>query len=158
MLMLYSYALTAGIMIYRVPDLGVNYIHQPRYVKTYSIGLWGCAWGLLSLYVVKGTASSYVKSYKNILYVAVFLIMLVQFIHARHAWNAQKYNIVWQKNHAARIVYYGGDEFLGKPCPEVNAKSKICRMGQKRRETLVGFLKDNKLNVFSERIRQDYLY
>ena len=158
MLMLYSYALTAGIMMYRVPDFGVNYIHSPRYVKTYQIGLWGCAWGLLSLYAVKGVTSSYVKLYKNVLYVAVFLIMLVQFVHAGRAWNAQKYNIAWQKRHAAKIVYYGGDELFGKPCPEANPRYPICKMDHERRDTLVGFLKINKLNVFSERIRQDYLY
>lgn len=160
MLMLYSYALTAGIVIYRVPEFGVNYMHQIRYVRTYQIGLWGCAWGLLSLYTVKTATTSRVKLYRYILYATVLFVISIQIIHARQAWVGQKYNIAWQKQHAAKIAYYGGDKILGKPCPEVKPgyPFPICKMDQVKRETLVGFLKEKKLNVFSERIRQNYLY
>lgn len=158
MLMLYSYALTAGIMVYRVPDFGADYIHQPRYVKTYLIGLWGCLWGLMSLYSLKRETGGKEKLYKKLLYVAVVIVLVVQLVLINHAWTGQKYNIAWQKNHAAKILYYGGDKTLGRPCPETGARFPICKMSPEKREMLIGFLKENKLNVYSERIRKDYLY
>ena len=86
------------------------------------------------------------------------MVILSQLVLAGQAWKAQKYNIAWQKKHAAKILFYGGDEILGSPCPETKARSPICKMYPAKRDGLVGFLKDNNLNVFSESIRRKYLY
>ena len=156
MLMLYSYVLVAGIMIYRIPNFGADYMHQPRYIKAYQIGLWGCVWGLLSLYSVKSLTSEKKHLVINGLYFAAGLVLIVQLFITNHAWNAKNPINAWHKKHAANIIYYSGENVLEKECTKVS--SRICRTDPETRKRLIGFLKEEKLNVFSERIRKDYLY
>ena len=162
MLMLYSYALTAGIMFYRVPVFGYEYMHQPRYFRVYNIGLWGSALVLLSIYYVKSTSGGTVavtrRKIRWLLYFAVFIVVGVQLTLANHAWKDKKYQLAWQKQHAKNIIYYSGDTDFGVPCTKAKASFPICSMNSSKREELIGFLENEKLNVFSERIRKDYLY
>lgn len=155
-LMLYSYLFIAGIAFYRVPIFGHEYLHQPRYVREYQIGLWGSILALLSMYCVKNEMNKAMVA-RKVLYLAVVIVVGAQSILINKAWESRKHVIAWQNNHAKKILYYSSYTAEGKPCTKGKASFPICRMEKSRRERLVGFLEDNKLNVFSERIRGDYL-
>ncbi len=152
-LMLYSYALLAGILVYRIPDHGIGYLHSPRYIRAYQIGLWGMLMCYI-LYFMNLSVVGREKIRKGMMTVAVIL-MLVQtgLIHVE--WKAGKYVNRYSEKAAARLIYYSGEHDIGEPCNE-KTPGPICQMKEGERARLIGFLKENRLNVFSDSIRSRY--
>lgn len=152
-LMLYSYALIAGILLYRVPDFGIGYLHSPRYIRAYQIGLWGMLMCYI-LYFMNMTAVGRENVRKGVTVVASFLI-LIQVCLILVEWGNSKYINKYSEEAAARLIYYSGESDIGKPCNKKTA-GPICNMTDSERARLIGFLKDKRLNVFSDTIRSRY--
>jgi len=154
MLTLYSYALIAGIMIYRVPTFGYEYFHQPRYVLSYQIGLWGCILGLLSLHISKRPAPSLSKA---LFYLGTSAIIIIQILLVNIAWKSPPYLAIWQKEHAKNILFFSSERDKGKPCSKGKMSFPICKMHPEKRNSIIEFLEKERLNVFSSRIQKAYL-
>ena len=153
-LMLYSYALIAGIIVYRVPDFGINYLHSPRYFSSYQIGFWGMILGMIMIYIHKMETTN-IK--QKSIFVGVFTILLLMHIwYIDKAWNHQVYIKKYNENEANRMLYLAGEQALDMPCKK-DSRVRICTMNPQERDRVLNFLKENKLNVFSERIYQSSL-
>jgi hypothetical protein len=155
-LMLYSYALMAGIFVYRIPGYGVEGLHQPRYVRSYQIGLWGCLWVMLSVYWHRVSVIDNGRLLRRLFLFVSVSLLLTQLALSTHAWKGKKYELAWQDRLGSHILYYGGDQINGVPCPEGRSPLKLCKLKDKNRNKAVGFLKEKQLNVFSDRIRGAY--
>lgn len=153
MLMLYSYALIAGVLVYRIPDFGVGYLHSPRYIRAYQPGLWGALLCFIAVYSQKHTEMN--KYLKNTVAGIFVFLFILQFSYINLAWKSSGYINKYSQGEAKRMFYYAGDSEQNSPC-KANSPEKICKLKASERERLLGFLKENELNVFSPRIQDAY--
>ena len=156
-LMFYSYALIAGILLYRVPQFGIGYLDSPRYVRAYQIGLWGLVWGYISLYANHYKDNRWQVYLNKALMTAASLMIILQIAIIGIIWNIRDRDITWNREHAANILFYSGDAKNGRSCTDNKKPYPICNMDEEYRSRILSFLKAHELNAFSPRLQRDYL-
>lgn len=142
-LMLFSMGMIAGIILYRVPELGAEYINQPRYARPLGIGVVGALWILMD--VARTEPSTHEVRPRARVAVALAAVLVVAFIYtAIVGWSQAPYIRLSQYRQAAAIVSFSGN--ARGPCI---MSGPLCRMDKKDREAVLGFLRDRRLNMFS---------
>ena len=152
MLLILSYGLILAIILYRVPNFGINVLHSPRYSITYQLGLWGCGLIIAALFMSNDLRSKY-KTF-TLTAIAVCLLMLQSLFIVR-AWRSSPYIVNYSETHAEQVLYYAGISETEAPCPE-SGGSKFCRLREGNKQKFVEFLQKNELNFFNPRILRQH--
>ena len=157
-LMLLFYGGVAAILIVRVSVFGASYFWQPRYVFLYQLSIVA-----LMLMAVDAMASAVpapevgarrVPVVRVIAVALACMLLLLQCQLSAWTWSRARYSIGYQKRLARQI-----GELAAHPdrtpdnCPRALL---VCRYPPEQRRELVGFLADNKLNVFSPDFQARY--
>lgn len=151
-LMLMSYAMVLGIMVYRVPHFGFHYFNQTRYVRGFALGLVGATWVLLA-----SNPGCYASEWKRY-YVAtmrvalVSLVMLAYLLAAERSWRESGSILAYHRHEAESILQY--QRTNGVHCDHY--MQPVCDWNKAVAQATVGFLSANRLNVFSPVLRERY--
>lgn len=149
-LMLVSYALTAGIVVGRVPTFGWEYLHQPRYVIFYQTGLVAIAVMFvyrLGLVSNEATARRPLGGIESAGIIVITLLLIVaQLVVARQSWNLPRYLTPYWQNASLVMQRLLEDPSNVEQCPDILS---VCEYPVERREHLMGLLAQHQLNVFS---------
>lgn len=155
-LMLYSYGTIAGIVVGRVPQFGIDYIEQPRYVAFYLIQI--IAILLMAFSIIRDepetTQSVGGKKLASAIMMANALFFIVTFMpYARSAWAIIPYVHRYQQAEINKIVEIYEDP--GKIPPRCNTNSiTICGWPKSDRAKLTNLLAEYKLNMFNAEFRR----
>lgn len=146
-LMLLSYALTAGIIVTRVPEFGWSYVYQPRYIIFYQIAT--VAIVVLMHRRVTNPISSWVSHRTEAIFaVAIVLILaLFQLAVTRSSWQLVPYlTSYWQNASFSLGSSAVNPDIRPEQCP---ASYDFCNYDPAKRAKLIGLLKQHNLNIFS---------
>lgn len=150
-LMLVSYALTAGIIAGRVPTFGWGYLHQPRYVLFYQLGLVAIA----IMFVHRLGGGGYLdtdrrRSSAHLETVGILLVSIVlvstQLFVTRASWNVPRYLTPYWQNASLVMQRLVDDPSNVSECPDILS---VCEYAPEQRERLMGLLVRHQLNIFS---------
>lgn len=147
-LMLTSYALIAGIVVGRVSTFGWSYLHQPRYVLFYQLGLIAIA--LLFVHrlalssVAPGTRPFRFEKFA-VLTISLALL-LVQVAVARASWQLPRHLTPYWQNASLVMQRLADDPTNAASCPDILS---VCEYPVEQRERLMGLLAEHQLNIFS---------
>ncbi len=155
-LMLVAYALTAGIIISRVPAYDWNYLHQPRYVMSYQMSLVAVAVLFQQRLCQIDLDASRVRLWIERTVVVVMLAMLlsVQWYVSRANWGLPHYLTPYWQNAALSMQTLAADPLQEPgPCPDIMT---VCGYPAERRAKLMGLLMEKQLNIFSPAFQMRY--
>ena len=141
-LMLFCYALVAGIVLQRVPAFGFEYLHQPRYVMFYQLQL--AALALLGYRELRGAS----RRSAGALGMAVIglLLALLQWKLSTLAWQQEKYLSNYLEGAARAFGTLAKDPAAQIECPDIMT---VCQFPPAKRAELIGRLQRYRMNVFS---------
>lgn len=146
-LMLLSYALTAAIIVSRVPEFGWSYVYQPRYIVFYQIAT--VAIIVLMHRRVTNPISSWLSRRAEATFaVAIALILVsIQLAVAKSSWQLVPYlTPYWQNTSFSLGLSVINPETRPEQCP---ASYDFCNYDPAKRAKLIGLLKQHNLNIFS---------
>lgn len=147
-LMLVSYALIAGIVNGRVPAFGWGYLHQPRYIMYYQLGLMAImvmAHARLAPRVA--TPRSVAGRVETATLAGVMLALtLVQIPVSKASWNLPRYLTPYWQNAALAMQALAEDPANPPQCPDIMS---VCESPTETRARLMGLLLQHQLNIFS---------
>ena len=142
-LMLLFYAYVAGILYGRVPQFGMHYFNEQRYVAIYQLGV--VALLLMALATAAQTAA--VRRNSRWLAAAAGLLILVQVPLTRFSWWEAQYTQQYWSAMAAQIGWMSRDpEATPALCVE---NLVICQWPVERRAKTLKLLRQYQLNLFS---------
>lgn len=140
--MLYYYAIVAGLVWARVYDRGDAYLYQPRYVQFYQLA--PVAMLLLASRATGAQARAWTR--RVVVAMAVTVIAL-QGLWWRYAWIEQPAVIAFEQGMAAQVVSLARDpQQVPVPCTREIAP---CVMPTSRRQALFDFLRRQRLNFYA---------
>lgn len=157
-LMLLFYGGVAGILVGRVSMYGESYFWQPRYVFLYQLSIVSLMLmaidAMSSAAPAPGAGARRVPVVRVVAVALACVLLLLQCRLSAWTWNGARYSIGYQKRLARQI-----GELAAHPdrVPDKCVRALlVCRYPPKQRAELVGFLKDNELNVFSPSFQARY--
>lgn len=159
-LMLIAYASTAGIISGRVAVFGWDYLHQPRYVLFYQLGLVAVAilfsWRLGDAAHARSTAAApgapaaprrAVRIAETAcIAAATAALLVVQLAAARASWQLPPYLTPYWQNAALAMQALADDPANPPACPDIMT---VCDSPLETRQQLMALLVERQLNVFS---------
>lgn len=154
--MLFFYASIAGIALSRVPQFGMEYIHQSRYVVIYQLNL--VALALMFLAPAPAPAESHAQygwwaTPWIVGGMAVALITL-QMLLAYSAWRDAGYLQSYVRNAATTLFELGRNPAETPPsCPSILV---VCQSPPQRRIETMELLKSHRLNLYSPEFQDTY--
>ncbi|MBA0446736.1 hypothetical protein [Stenotrophomonas maltophilia] len=158
-LMLVAYALTAGIILSRVPAFDWNYLHQPRYVMSYQINLVAIA-VMFHYRLTRPDASAPASAHaspkawrveQGAILLLVVGLLAVQWQASRYNWKLPHYLIPYWQNTALAMQRLATDPRTPPTaCPDIMT---VCGYPEEERGKLISLLVDKQLNVFSNRFQ-----
>lgn len=150
-IMLLFYGLMAGIIVSRLPDHGVNYLHEPRYAVFYLLS----NVALILMVIGRERAechSADVKLERGTAMVALALVAVLQVPLSWFTWHDGAYLSRYYHAMAAQM-YALGDGKRGISCVPLLT---VCQMPDAEQARLLGFLERHRLNVYSPDFVQRY--
>jgi hypothetical protein len=159
-LMLLFYGGVAGILVGRASVYGASYFWQPRYVFLYQVSIVALllmAVDAMASAAPAPTPGSGVRRVPAVRVVAMAfacVLLLLQCQLSAWTWGSARYSAGYQKRLARQI-----GELAAHPerVPDKCARALlVCRYPPAQRAELVGFLADNRLNVFSPSFQARY--
>ena len=154
-LMLYLYGALAGILVGRASLYGADYFWQPRYVFLYQWGV--VALLLMAIDAMSGAAADGMRAkgpLRTVATACAAALIVLQCCLSAATWGGTRYSSGFQRRLALQI-----GELAAHPerVPEKCAPALIiCRYPVDQRRELIGFLEENKLNVFSPAFQARY--
>ena len=148
-LMLLFYGLAAGIVIGRVSVFGVDYLWQPRYAIVYR-------WHVVALLVMLVAQAPSWRSggvAVRVAALAATLLLALQVPIGIAAWNSAKYTRNAGDRMAAQVLELGRSSDA-QPMPGCAKQLTVCRFDDAQRLRIIGFLRSQRLSVFSEEVRE----
>ena len=145
--MLFFYAGIAGIALSRIPEFGMEYIHQPRYVVIYQLNL--LAMALLFFAPVRSSDQSTHASGAMAWVAGAMAVALLglQVPLASRAWKDAEYLRTYVRNATTTLFELGRNPATTPPaCPPILV---VCRSPPQRRMETMGLLKAYRLNLYS---------
>jgi len=154
-LMLYFYGALAGILVGRASIHGAQYFWQPRYVFLYQLNL--VALMLMAIDAMSSARTAAARSIGAVRVAAVAFacaLLLLQCRLSAWTWAGARYSDGFQRKLARQIGELAAhpERVPGKCAPALI----VCRYPVEQRKELVGFLQENKLNVFSPDFQARY--
>jgi hypothetical protein len=144
-LMLAFYGLVAGILVGRASMLGIDYLWQPRYSLAYQ-------WNLVALLLMGLAGAAPARGGARVPAAAVpaavaLVLLLLQVPLDIDAWSRLRYSREYQQRMALQIQRLA--EHPERPLPGCLPQLVACRMPLEQRRRVLGFLRQERLNVFS---------
>lgn len=152
-LMLVAYALTAGIILSRVPAFDWNYLHQPRYVMSYQINLVAIA-VMFHHRLTRPTSPASTRTgviERGAIMLLIAGLLGVQWQASVYNWKLPHYLIPYWQNTALAMQRLATDP-RNPPaaCPDIMT---VCGYPEEQRVKLISLLVDKQLNIFSNRFQ-----
>lgn len=144
-LMLFFYGTVAGIALQRIPEFGIAYLHQPRYVIFYQLNL--CALGLMAYaeYCLLGQFRRRVAGAAAV--VALLAMSVLQWNLGVRAWDHAKYLSVYVEGTAQTMGQIAANPAQQVQCSDI---LRVCDFPPWKRRELMYLLQNYRLNVFNE--------
>ena len=154
-LMLYLYGALAGILVGRASLYGPDYFWQPRYVFLYQWGvvaLWLMAIDAVPCDLADGARTRGLLRPATV--ACAIALLALQCCLGTATWGGTRYSSGFQRRLALQIGELAAHpERVPKKCAPALI---VCRYPVGQRKELVGFLEENKLNVFSPDFQARY--
>jgi hypothetical protein len=154
-LMILSYGWLAGILTFRVPLYGLDYLHQGRYIRLYQFNIIAL---LLMLAGKNGdihpqNACHNIKTWVPAL--ACVLLIALQIPLSRLAWSSSKALHSYYQQMALQI-----QQLTSNPDQTTNClpETVVCKAADWQRRELTQILLTHHLNIFSKRVQQWHPY
>lgn len=144
LLMLFFYALLAGIIYGRIPTFGNDYLNQPRYVMFYGFNI------LALLLMCAGdlrTTATPVSLKAVVVSLACVAVIALQLPLSNKGWRAGPYGAAYHQKMARQIWYMADHGTL--PPEKCLPLVSVCGYPAQKRQQLIEVLRANHLNVFS---------
>lgn len=148
-LMLLFYGLVAGILITRVPMNGINYLLEPRYVVFYLLG----NVSIVLMFLARPAGDLPGKRARvSPMLMVVGLLLLLQLPLSRFTWWDGQYLNKYYHSMAAQTY------FLGEGQVPANCVALVvaCQMPEPTRKEAMRFLKEHRLNLYSQAFVERY--
>jgi len=155
-LMFMTYGWVAGILLYRVSELGNMYLYQNRYFSLYQFNLiallmmWAASDGV--------TAKPVSRIHRAVIaapYAGVVVLLAVQAIFAIQSWRSRVYTRAYYQQMAVQLWQLSKNPDNIDGClPEL----VVCNYPEQIRSRDIRLLHDHKLNVFSPKVQRWHHY
>ena len=151
-LMVLSYGWIISIILYRVSQLGSNYLYQDRYVLIYQFDVIA----LLLMWAVTCESEITLQRWHQRLrqWVPAFCcitLLAIQIPLSLNAWHSRRYLISYYHEMAVQLENLANDPTQATDClPEL----AVCKQPLDRRRALLQLLRGNHLDVFSSRVQK----
>ncbi|WP_460758572.1 hypothetical protein [Lysobacter fragariae] len=150
--MLFFYACIAGIVLSRVTEHGIDYIHQPRYTAVYQLNVIAL---VLMFLAPSARLDAEPKAWPRMLSVVLATAVLVlQLPLTADGWHRAKFVRDYTRNAAKVMAEVGGHPGIDPTpsCP--NILLAICTAPADARERTFALLRTHGLNIYSARFRR----
>ena len=151
-IMLLFYGLVAGIVIGRVSKYGSEYLWQPRYAFIYRWHLVALLMMVVAQWQRLAASRPDAPWPRRIVVAACAAVVGLQVVLGASAWRDAKYMRHASANMAAQLLAMG-DAPPGRVPGKCAAQLIVCRYKDARRQRLIGFLRGQRLSVFSAEVR-----
>lgn len=142
-LMLVLYGFISGIVYARVPEYGMNYLSEPRYVVFYLLGNVALVCMLLGQRQPgRRPGHGFAFSARHVVLAA---LVLLQFPLSRHTWDEARYLGGYYHTMAWQMLVLGKGR-VPETCVPLLV---VCGMPASEREEAIEFLRKHQLNVYS---------
>lgn len=156
-LMFLSYGWLAGIIVSRIPVFGNTFIFQPRYVLLFStqivalIVMWGSSGAVRRNLEVVRTRSEHLLPT-----LGCVVLLLVQVPNSVESWRLEPYLHAYYTQTAVQI----NELVLHPEHPPADCQPwiHVCKWPLVKRVELPRILRDNHLNIYSEKLQRMYRY
>ena len=143
-LMLLFYGTLAGIALQRVPQFGIEYLHQPRYVLFYQLNL--AALGLMAYSALAGRAAPLrLRGGVSVALVAVLATSVLQWYLSQRSRNEAKYLPAYLQGAALTMGTLAIDSAAQIPCADI---LRVCDFPPGGRHRMMELLQVYRLNLF----------
>lgn len=153
-IMLFFYAMVAGVVLQRVPEHGFDYLDQPRYVLFYQLNLVGLA---LLAYSCRCGASAdpsmRTRLTHAVLPACLVLGLVLQACLSAHAWAQAKYISLYLQEAARDMGRIAANPDAQITCLPI---VRVCDFTVEKRRRIMARLLDNRLNLFSSDFQAMY--
>jgi hypothetical protein len=147
-LMLFAYAMVAGVLLGRVPRLGVDYLWQHRYITGYQLANVALVLQWLAVRASRRATGTSKATWSDIGPLAVFAgVAMLQVQLTTIADRQAPYIREYSANMAITLHCLGAHRTTGQVICQPN--HQVCSWSTDTRARLVGLLVDHQLNVFS---------
>ncbi|MGI8559969.1 MAG: hypothetical protein ACR2J7_00700 [Luteimonas sp.] len=145
-LMLFFYGTVAGIALQRIPEFGIEYLHQPRYVVFYQLNL--AALGLMahSVFICRPTVGGSGRLAGGLLLAAVLGLGQLQWHLSLRSWDHAKYLSVYVEGTAATMGRLAVDPDAQIECADI---LRVCDFPPPDRRRMMDLLQNYQLNIFN---------
>jgi hypothetical protein len=156
MLMLYVYGMWAGVMLGRVPQLGVDYLWQHRYVAFFQLANVALALQWLAS-ARAGRTGAVARPGTPVLLASLAVLACVatlQVALSTRAWESAPHLRIFQQHSASALFCLS----THAPIDDLECRGEhvVCGWGPEVRRRLVGLLAEESLNVFSPEVQARY--
>jgi hypothetical protein len=144
-ILVYATFSIAAIIVGRVPEYGVSYLNQPRYVLVYQL----IPFALLMKYCfLSGNKKSQIITRKMTVLTMLPVMLYAQFCFSTNAYASVPWISKWVDGQSRAIADYVNDPDLpAGNC--TNFSSPICNLPSSKRNELLNLLINNQLNLFN---------
>lgn len=153
-LMLLFYGLLVALWLTRIAQFGADYLWQPRYAVLYRWNLVALLLMVLAQRMPGGATpaprTSGIAGSATLALAA--LLLAVQLPLARASWREAPYIANYQAREARQVI--GMAARGGEPPEACIATLVVCRFPDARRRQVIGFLQQQRLNVFDPEVRE----
>lgn len=146
-LMLFFYAMVAGIIYVRVPEYGINYLHDPRYAVIYLLS--NVSLILMVLGQPLRTANTIVRA---MVVLSLTLLIALQVLLANFTWYEAPFLASYYHQMAREMLVLGEGRMPASCVPILT----VCQMPPEKREAAMAFLKQHHLNIYSREFVSRY--
>lgn len=145
-ILVYASCSIAAIVVGRVPEYGIDYLHQPRYVLVYQL----IPFALFIKYCFcqdNNRHSTVIR--KGIVAITLPFMLCTQFYFSVHAYAAVPWIEKWVDGQANAISDYVSNP--GSPAGNCTSySSPVCKLPEVERNKLLKLMIDNQLNLFNQ--------
>ncbi len=151
-ILVYATLSVAAIVVGRVPEFGIGYLNQPRYVLVYQL----IPFALFIKYCfLPVLAQRQIIGRKIIVIVALPLMLCVQFYFSANAYAAVPWISKWIDGQSSAIADYVNNPAL--PAGNCTSfSSPMCNLSEAKRNELLNLMISNQLNLFNQDFQWKY--
>ncbi|HSR64697.1 MAG TPA: hypothetical protein VLM17_03710 [Xanthomonadaceae bacterium] len=154
--MLLFYAAVAGILLSRVAEHGIDYLHQPRYVMLYALNLIALLlMGFGSQPAAAGSWRGSARGWRTVVAALAVGLVVAQVPLSRAAWREAPYVRIYSERSATALAALARDpaHVPASGCPPI---LRICLAPPQVRASTMALMQSHALNLFSARFRARY--
>jgi len=151
-LFIQTFASILGIIVGRVPEFGINYLHQPRYILVYQMIPFLL---ILDLSIDYQSYNWNRNLYRIFLKLIFIFILFLQIFFSYSAYKSVEWISRYYVNEARLIgLYFNNLNEQKLPC--TYASNSLCLLSIEKRIALLNLMNEKKLNILNEAFQWKY--